>query len=252
MADLQTCVFTLPDTYNADGSDVDVEHLVVDSIYDGCETCGGYTDLLPWKTGCPSCNRPEVTPDPRDRCGISLGLVRDTGGEPSPALVLLVHDEFDIEGHAQILLSRDEWAWVRKKGDALFDERLPTMSATADLAEARAIKRSLRQADAELCRILKDNEALRAENERLKAVIRSMPTTPQTALQAKVALGHTPTRDEIIESMKTPADDCTIHAGALGERCHLCGDVVDGSTKEQRQSLREEIADHVMKDWRTP
>jgi regulator of replication initiation timing len=132
------------------------------------------------------------------------------------------------------------------------DQRLRTMAIDAELAEARATKRSLRQADAELVRVLKENEALWAENERLKAVIRSMPTTPQTKLQAKVALGHTPTRDEIIESMKTPADDCAFHMGALGERCESCGDVVDGTSKEQRTSLREEIADHVLKDWRKP
>lgn len=132
------------------------------------------------------------------------------------------------------------------------DERAPSLSAAAQIAEARAIRKDLRRADAEVSRLLAENDDLRAENERLKAVIRSLPTTPQTQLQAKVALGHTPTRDEIIESMRTPADNCEFHTGALGERCHLCDDVVDGSSKEQRQSLREEIADHVLKDWKKP
>lgn len=132
------------------------------------------------------------------------------------------------------------------------DDRLRVLSVEAELAEAREIRRDLRRADAEITRLLKENETLVTDNERLKAVLRSLPTTSQGALQIRIALGHVPTREEVIESMKTPADDCAIHVGALGERCESCGDVVDGSTKEQRQSLREEIADHVLKDWRTP
>jgi DNA repair exonuclease SbcCD ATPase subunit len=133
------------------------------------------------------------------------------------------------------------------------DDRLPVLCIEAELAETRMLRQDLRRADAELCRVLKENEDLWKENERLKAMLRSLPTTPKTELQIRVALGHVPTREEIIASLETPADRCATHAlGALGKRCPVCGDVIDGSSKEQRQSLREEIADHVLKDWRRP